>query len=124
MRLVAGSNEAACHTLAPPMRQALWLSFQVSEPGSPGAGIVKVRHTSCPFAISKAPIQLRVPNDPPVDSPWITSSRPAAVLIATGGAENAWVFDGVPYLESCGAAACTSHTTSPESRLSAMMRAS
>ena len=45
-RLVSGSNEAVCQTLAPPMRQALWLSFQVSEPGSPGAGTVKVRHAS------------------------------------------------------------------------------
>src|ERR1700720_4329869 len=106
------------------MRQALWLSFQVSEPGSPGAGIVKVRHTSSPVLTSKPPTQLLVPSEPPVDSPCTTSSRPPAVLMVKGAPENAWVFDGVPVLGSIGAAACTSHTTSPESRLSAIRRAS
>ncbi len=62
------------------MRQALWLSFQVSEPGSPGAGMVKVRHASLPVSASKAPTQLRVPCEPPVLSPWMTSSLPPADL--------------------------------------------
>ena len=62
------------------MRQALWLSFQVSDPGSPGAGMVKVRHASLPVSTSKAPTQLRVPCEPPVLSPWTTSSRAAGGL--------------------------------------------
>src|SRR2546430_1146423 len=79
MRLLSGSNDAVCHTLAPPMRQALCLSFQVSEPGSPGAGIVKVRHTNAPVLASKAPAQLLVPIEPPVLSPTSTSSLPLPV---------------------------------------------
>ena len=86
--------------------------------------MVKVRHTSLPVSASKAPIQLRVPCEPPVLSPWTTSSRPPAVLMASGAPEKAWVFDGVPVAGSIGAAAETSHATSPLSRLSAMMRAS
>src|SRR6202030_3518811 len=111
MRLVVGSNEAACHTLAPPMRQALWLSFQVSEPGSPGAGMVKVRHASWPVLTSKAPTQLLVPIEPPVLSPTSTSSLPPRVLTVSGAPENPWTLDGVPVAGSVGAAACVSQIT-------------
>ncbi len=107
------------------MRQALWLSFQVSEPGSPGAGMVKVRHASLPVPMSKAPTQLRVPSWPPVLSPWITSSLPPAVLMASGAPVKPCVFgEGVPVAGSVGAVALTSHATSPESFLSAMRRMS
>src|SRR6266702_2957178 len=125
MRLVAGSYEAVCHTPPPPMRQALWLSFQVSEPGSPGAGIVKVRHASWPLLTSQAPTQLLVPSWPPVLSPCRTSSLPPRVLSVSGAAVNPWVLgDGVPVAGSVGAAAFTSQITSPESRLTAIMRIS
>src|SRR5215813_8029905 len=125
MRLVPGSNDAVCHTPAPPMRQALWLSFQVSEPGSPGAGIVKVRQASLPSLTSQAPTQLLVPSWPPVLSPCRTSSLPPLVLITTGAPVKPWVLgDGVPVAGSVGALASTSQITSPESRLSAIMRMS
>src|SRR5215510_10961191 len=124
MRLVSGSNDAVCHTLAPPMRHALCLSFQVSEPGSPGAGMVKVRQTSAPVAASKAPAQLRVPIEPPVLSPTSTSSLPPRVLTVSGAPEKPCTLDGVPVAASVGAAALTSQITSPESRLSAISRAS
>src|SRR5215475_10795062 len=107
------------------MRHALWLSFQVSEPGSPGAGIVKVRHASLPVLASQAPTQLRVPSWPPELSPCRTSSLPPAVLMVSGAAVKAWVFEaGVPVAGSVGAAAFTSQTTSPESLLRAIMRMS
>jgi hypothetical protein len=86
--------------------------------------MVKVRHTSLPVSASKAPTQLRVPWEPPVLSPWTTSSRPPAVLMVSGAPENACVLDGVPVLGSVGADAWISHATSPESRLSAIRRAS
>src|SRR6516165_6000821 len=38
----------------PPVCQALLLSFQVSEPGSPGAGITYLRQASLPVAASRA----------------------------------------------------------------------
>jgi hypothetical protein len=106
------------------MRQALCLSFQVSEPGSPGAGIVKVRQTRAPVLASKAPAQLLVPIEPPVLSPTSTSSLPPRVLTVSGAPEKPCTFEGVPVVGSVGAAALTSQTTSPESRLSAIRRAS
>src|SRR5258708_26085139 len=119
MRLVSGSNDAVCHTLAPPMRQALCLSFQVSEPGSPGAGIVKVRQTSAPVLASKAPAQLLVPIEPPVLSPTSTSSFPPRVLTVSGPPAKPCTFEGVPAVASAGAAALTPQTTSPESPFTA-----
>src|SRR5215475_9418097 len=125
MRLVSGSNDAVCHTLAPPMRQALCLSFQVSEPGSPGAGMVKVRQASLPVLTSQAPTQLRVPSCPPVLSPCRTSSLPPLVLSVSGAAVKPCVLgEGVPVAGSVGAAAFTSQTTSPLSRLTAIIRMS
>jgi hypothetical protein len=44
--------------------------------------------------------------------------------MVSGAPENAWVFDGVPVLGSIGADAWISQATSPESRLSAIRRAS
>src|SRR3954466_10020449 len=97
MRLVAGSYEPVCQTPPPPTRQALWLSFQVSEPGSPGAGIVKVRQASWPVLTSQAAIQLRVPSWPPELSPCSTSSLPPLVFTTSGAAVKPWVLiDGVP----------------------------
>ena len=101
------------------------MSFQVSEPGSPGAGMVKVRQASWPVLTSQAPIQLRVPSWPPVLSPCSTSSLPPRVLSASGAAVKPWVLgEGVPVTGSVGARACTSQATSPESRLIAIMRMS
>src|ERR1700730_4358264 len=107
------------------MRQALWLSFQLSEPGSPGAGIVKVRHASLPSLTSQAPTQLLVPSWPPVLSPCKTNSLPPLVLITTGAPVKPCVVgDGVPVAGSGGALASTSQINSPESRLTAIMRMS
>jgi hypothetical protein len=123
--LAAGSYDAVCHTPPPPTRHALWLSFHVSDPGSPGAGMVKVRHASLPVSTSKAPTQLRVPSWPPVLSPWMISSLPPAVLTTSGAPVKPCVRgDGVPVAGSVGAAALTSHASSPESFLSAIMRIS
>src|SRR6267154_4997026 len=106
MRLVAGSYDPVCQTPPPPTRQALWLSFQVSEPGSPGAGMVKVRQASWPILTSQAPIQLLVPSWPPELSPCRMSSLPPAVLTASGAAVNPCVLaDGVPVTGSVGARA-------------------
>src|SRR5215471_2462355 len=49
----------------PPVCQALFLSFQVSEPGSPGAGITYLRHASLPVAASRATMKSRTPRSPP-----------------------------------------------------------
>src|SRR5262249_45486590 len=101
------------------------LSFQVSEPGSPGAGIVKVRHASWPVLTSQAPTQLRVPSWPPVDSPCSTSSLPDLVLITSGPPVNPCVLgEGVPVRGSVGALASTSQITLPSSLLIAIMRMS
>src|SRR5262245_13114064 len=123
MRLVSGSNDAVCQTLAPPMRQALCLSFQVSEPGSPGAGMVKVRQTSAPVLASKAPAQLRVPMEPPVLSPTSTSSLPPRVLTVSGAPEKPCTLEGVPVVGSVGAAAFTFVTNSAGSQIDEISRA-
>src|SRR5215472_3392486 len=87
--------------------------------------MVKVRQASLPVLVSQAPTQLRVPSWPPELSPCTTSSLPPAVLMASGAAVKVWVLgEGVPVAGSVGAVACVSQTTSPESRLSAMMRTS
>ena len=49
----------------PPVRQALFLSFQVSLPGSPGAGMTKVFHCTSPVFGSSDAIQSRTPLSPP-----------------------------------------------------------
>ncbi len=94
-------------------------------PVRPGPGMVKVRHASLPVPTSKAPTQLLVPSWPPVLSPWITSSLPPLVLTAIGAPVNPCVFaEGVPVAGSVGAVALTSHASSPESFLRAIMRMS
>ena len=40
VELVAGSKEPVCQMPPPPVFHALWSSFQVSLPGSPGLGTV------------------------------------------------------------------------------------
>ena len=59
------------------------LSFQVSLPGSPGAGMVNLRQTSLPVAASSAAIQSRSPVEPPAAPMMILS------LIASGAAAQA-----------------------------------
>src|SRR6266567_5075489 len=87
--------------------------------------MVNVRQASFPSLTSQAPTQLRVPSWPPELSPCTTSSLPPAVLIASGAAVNVWVLaEGVPVAGSVGAVACVSQTSSPDSRLSAIMRTS
>src|SRR5260370_5638959 len=49
----------------PPVFQALVWTFQVSEPGSPGAGITKVFHWVSPVLGSSEAIQSRTPLSPP-----------------------------------------------------------
>src|SRR5215470_18871785 len=63
--LVSGSYVPVTQTAPPPVCQALVLSFQVSLPGSPGAGMVYLRHRSLPVAASSAAIQSRAPPSPP-----------------------------------------------------------
>src|SRR6267154_3586753 len=125
MRFVAGSYDPVCQTPPPPTRQALWLSFQVSEPGSPGAGMVKVRQARLPLLTSQAATQLRVPSWPPELSPWTISSLPPLVLRVSGAPVMDWVLgEGVPVTGSVGASALTSQATAPESRSSAIKRMS
>src|SRR2546430_13933794 len=96
------------------MRQALWLSFQVSEPGSPGAGIVKVRHASAPVLASHAATQLRVPSWPPELSPCRISSRPPLCGPANGAAGSRWgLGDGGAGTGVGGALATTAPPTRP-----------
>src|SRR5258708_248910 len=49
----------------PPVCQALFLSFQVSLPGSPGAGMTYLRQASLPVAASTATMKSRTPRSPP-----------------------------------------------------------
>src|SRR6202051_4434813 len=87
--------------------------------------MVKVRQARLPVSTSHAPTQLLVQSCPPELSPCTPSSLPPAVLIASGAAVNVWVLgEGVPVAGSVGAVACVSQASSPESRLSAMMRTS
>src|SRR5580704_18667835 len=74
--LVAGSYEPVCQMPAPPVFQALFLSFQVSLPGSPGLGIAYQRHSSLPVLASSAASQPRVP---PPAAPLATRTLPSAV---------------------------------------------
>ena len=56
-------------TDTPPVRQAS--PFQVSDPGSPGAGMVKVFHAGRPVAASRAWTKPRIPSSPP-ETPTMT----------------------------------------------------
>src|SRR5215467_11332849 len=52
----------------PPVCQALFLSFQVSLPGSPGAGMMYCRQMNFPVAASTPMMKSRTPLSPP-DAP-------------------------------------------------------
>src|ERR1700761_79318 len=97
--LVAGSEEPVCHRPPPPVFQALFLSFQVSEPGSPGFGIAYQRHSSLPVLASRAASQPRVPASP---APFATSTLPSTVI---GAARKRSLLPN-----SSGLATCLSHT--------------
>src|SRR5437660_9117438 len=73
--LVSGSYEPVCHKPPPPVFQALVLSFQVSLPGSPGAGTAYQRHSSLPVRASSAASQPREA----VLTPFATSTLPSTV---------------------------------------------
>src|ERR1700730_10864204 len=99
---VTGSYEPVCQRPPPPVFQALFLSFQVSLPGSPGFGTAYHRHTSLPVLASSAASQPRVPASP---EPFATRTLPSAVI----GAE--FILSLVP--NSLAFATCLSHTISP-----------
>src|SRR6266581_1687249 len=110
---VAGSYEPVCHMPPPPVFQALFLSFQVSLPGSPGFGIAHQRHSSLPVRASSAASQPRVPWSP---LPFATSTLPSAVI---GDVANRSLLPN-----SLTPATFLSQTISPLSRLSATTRPS
>src|SRR5262247_3596640 len=97
----------------PPVFHALFLSFHVSLPGSPGLGTTYHRHSSLPVLASSAATQPRVPASP---APFATMILPSA----TSGA--AWKRSLLP--NSFGCATFLSQTISPESRLIATTRPS
>src|SRR5437868_6909407 len=113
VRRVAGSYEPVCHSPPPPVFQALFLSFQVSLPGSPGLGIAYQRHSSLPVFASSPASQPRVPASP---EPLATMTLPSATI----GEERKRSL--LP--NSSGLATCLSHTISPLSRLIAITRPS
>src|SRR6266852_5323377 len=65
----------------PPVCHALFLSFHVSEPGSPGAGTVYFRHSTLPVAPSSAAMKSRTPRSPP--------AAPITILSLTVGGDDA-----------------------------------
>ena len=70
----------------PPVCQALFLSFQVSLPGSPGAGTTYLRQSSLPVAASSAAIKSRTPRSPPAAPTMILSlTASGAAVICTSG---------------------------------------
>src|ERR1700688_1637777 len=78
--LVSGSHVPGTQTAAAPVCPALLVSFQVSLPGSPGAGMVNLRHKTLPVAASRLATQSRPPLSPP-DAPTMILS-----LIGSGAA--------------------------------------
>src|SRR6266852_531448 len=104
--LVAGSYDPVCHSPPPPVFQALFLSFQVSLPGSPGFGTAYHRQSSLPVRASSAASQPRVPPSP---APFATRTLPSAAI---GAVKKRSL---VP--NSSALATCLSHTVSPLSRL-------
>src|SRR5262245_42454934 len=110
---VAGSYEPVCQRPPPPVFHALFVSFHVSLPGSPGFGTTYHRHSSLPDRASSAAIQPRVLASP---APLATITLPSAVI---GAALNR----SLPP-KSIVFATCLSHTISPVSRLAAITRPS
>src|SRR5215471_11091685 len=106
--LVSGSYVPVTHTAPPPVCQALVLPFQVSLPGSPGAGIVNFRQMSLPVAASRPPIQSR--------TPWSPFAAPMMILSLMASGAEVNVTSGV-------SGNAVSHTTLPVSLSVAMIRA-
>src|SRR5712692_6177978 len=75
--LVTGSYEPVCQRPPPPVFHALFVSFQVSLPGSPGFGTTYQRQSSLPDRASSAAIQPRVFASP---APFATITLPSAVM--------------------------------------------
>src|SRR5882724_9490260 len=107
--LVAGSYEPVTHTAPPPVCQALVLSFQVSLPGSPGAGMVYLRHATLPVAPSSAAMKSRTPRSPPAAPMMILSFTASGAAVSC---RSAWP-----------SARLASHATLPVSLSVAMTRA-
>ncbi len=97
----------------PPVFHALFLSFQVSLPGSPGFGTTYQRHTSSPVRASSAAIHPRVFPSPAL---FTTITLPSAVI---GAVKNR---SRLP--NSLVTATFLSHTISPVPRFTAMTRPS
>src|SRR5215471_18945966 len=110
---VAGSYEPVCQMPPPPVFHALFLSFHVSLPGSPGLGTTYHRHSSLPVLASSAAIQPRVPASP---APFATRTLSSAVIGAVSNLSR------VP--NSLVPATILSHRISPVSRLTAITRPS
>src|SRR2546426_6609939 len=110
---VAGSYEPTCQRPPPPVFQALFVSFQVSLPGSPGFGTTYQRQSSLPDRASSAAIQPRVLASP---APLATITLPSAVM---GAALNRSLLPN-----SLVFATILSHTISPLLRFTAITRPS
>src|SRR5437667_4884896 len=110
---VAGSYEPVCQRPPPPVFQALFLSFQVSLPGSPGFGTTYQRHSSLPDRASSAAIQPRVLASP---APFATITLPSAAI---GAALNRSLLPN-----SVVVAIILSHTISPVLRFTPITRPS
>src|SRR5262245_65205288 len=110
---VAGSYEPVCQRPPPPVFHALFVSFHVSLPGSPGFGTTYQRQSSLPDRTSSAAIQPRVFASP---APLATITLPSAVIGA--------VLNRSRPPSSTFAATILSQTISPVSRLTAMTRPS
>src|SRR4030095_3020235 len=106
---VAGSYEPVCQIPPPPVFHALFLSFHVSLPGSPGFGMTYHRHNSFPLLASSAAIQPRVPASP---APLATMTLSSTV---NGAVTN---FSLLP--NSLAVATILSQTISPLSRFMAI----
>src|SRR2546425_3012788 len=74
---VAGSYDPVCQRPPAPVFQALFVSFQVSLPGSPGFGTTYQRQSSLPVRASSPAIQPRVFASP---APLATITLPSAVM--------------------------------------------
>src|SRR5919197_1877087 len=110
---VSGSYDPVCKSPPPPVFHALFLSFHVSLPGSPGFGTTYQRQSSLPDRASSAPIQPRVFASP---APLATITLPSAVI---GAALNRSFAPN-----SLGAATILSHTISPVLRFTPITRPS
>src|SRR5438309_59167 len=110
---VAGSYEPVCQRPPPPVFHALFLSFQVSLPGSPGFGTTYQRQSSLPDRASSAAIHPRVFASP---APLATITLPSAAI---GAALNRSLLPN-----SLVVATILSHTISPVLRFAAITRPS